>query len=752
MKKFFSFMCALAIVLSASAVPQLATKMVCNQKIEVKQSPRLEKAKLLTKSAVRAPKAKSAENLVSGTLYTVGGAFYAYGSSGWSDITSKMPSIELTVDGDNVSIAGLAYWFKENAVTGTLSGNTITIPCQLVGTDSYGDEFLVGSNDGSTVCDIVFTWDPEALTLTADTKYILESSAIDELSIYCYWSDAVFGAAAPEAPELVVLPDGATVEEYTMNFTDDEGSAGAKSINVAVVDDKVYFQGMSNYLPESWVVGTKEGNAVTFAADQYVGEYYSYTSYFFYKSAVVFNYDAEADTYSAEGEVFGVLGDAYYDGSYTNPVLSKAKAVDLDHPIEVAITELLSRKYDSSYGDVIYKLGNAASDTIFQFDIYVDESLEDVELGKTYTLADMETSASYSFVQAGESVIGFKEVSFVKTGDSDDDVRIEATVVDGANNVYHFVFTGEIVVPTPVVVPEDLVTAAYKFVGTDTYYNKEVSKFINVGFDGDEVYFPGLSDYVEDAWIKGIIATDGTVTLEPCFLGTYSTLFGESDMSFEGGSMTYDADLDQFTCAEFVTTDGTYNWDEYADILITRFTEVAATPADPSIDELKVAGTAYPNVQFTVPSVSTEGEDLNPEKLSYIFFIQKGEEVSVLELTTDLYTKLDANMTEIPYNFSDSWDIYNGRLYLTQGEEEIRTWSKLGLQSIYRGGDEEHKSNIVWFDVAAYWEAVDQEDEGEGQGLENVELTEQAQKVSVDGQLFIIRDNKIFNAIGTRVR
>ena len=43
--------------------------------------------------------------------------------------------------------------------------------------------------------------------------------------------------------------------------------------------------------------------------------------------------------------------------------------------------------------------------------------------------------------------------------------------------------------------------------------------------------------------------------------------------------------------------------------------------------------------------------------------------------------------------------------------------------------------------------AVDQ-----SEGIENVVLTDKAQKVSVDGQLFIIRDGKMFNAQGAQVR
>ena len=38
------------------------------------------------------------------------------------------------------------------------------------------------------------------------------------------------------------------------------------------------------------------------------------------------------------------------------------------------------------------------------------------------------------------------------------------------------------------------------------------------------------------------------------------------------------------------------------------------------------------------------------------------------------------------------------------------------------------------------------------QGIENVVLTEKAQKVVVDGVLYIVRDNKLYNAQGTQVR
>ena len=39
-----------------------------------------------------------------------------------------------------------------------------------------------------------------------------------------------------------------------------------------------------------------------------------------------------------------------------------------------------------------------------------------------------------------------------------------------------------------------------------------------------------------------------------------------------------------------------------------------------------------------------------------------------------------------------------------------------------------------------------------GEGIENVTLTEQAQKVMIDGVMYIVRDGKMFNVQGVQVR
>lgn len=48
-------------------------------------------------------------------------------------------------------------------------------------------------------------------------------------------------------------------------------------------------------------------------------------------------------------------------------------------------------------------------------------------------------------------------------------------------------------------------------------------------------------------------------------------------------------------------------------------------------------------------------------------------------------------MKEILYSFSDNWDIYPYCLYLNM---DFSTWKRIDIQSIYRGGGEEHPVNV----------------------------------------------------------
>ncbi len=71
--------------------------------------------------------------------------------------------------------------------------------------------------------------------------------------------------------ELVTVPEGVSSVPFIMYYSDKQGLEHSKPVNTAIDGNDVYIQGFSEYLPEAWVKGTKDGNSVTFAGNQYMG-------------------------------------------------------------------------------------------------------------------------------------------------------------------------------------------------------------------------------------------------------------------------------------------------------------------------------------------------------------------------------------------------------------------------------------------------------------------------------------------------
>ena len=185
-------------------------------------------------------------------------------------------------------------------------------------------------------------WDSNPVTATvgddnvitfSNTQWIVRrlkdySTGNIGLSPY-YLPSSTLTPSEPLTPVTPSEPAIASAEEFSMTYYSSSTDTEAKSasVKVAVDGNGVYIQGFSSYLPEAWVKGTKDGNTVTFPKMQYMGEYAGYTSFFFYGGDAVFTYDSETSTYSATGQIFGVLGEQYYDGRYFNPVLTKVVEV-----------------------------------------------------------------------------------------------------------------------------------------------------------------------------------------------------------------------------------------------------------------------------------------------------------------------------------------------------------------------------------------------------------------------------------------
>ena len=145
-----------------------------------------------------------------------------------------------------------------------------------------------------------------------------------------------------------------------------------------------------------------------------------------------------------------------------------------------------------------------------------------------------------------------------------------------------------------------------------------------------------------------------------------------------------------------------YYWSELFNgtITITKIVEKAATPVKPTIQNI---GFGYfgDYLDFAINMTDTEGNGLIPSKVAYKLWSEDelGSQSEVTLSTAD-YEKLDADLTEIPYTFSDDYDIYNNKIYLNM--QEHNSWVKVGLQTIYNGGGEKHESEITWYEIPWY--------------------------------------------------
>ena len=290
---------------------------------------------------------------------------------GYMSVNQDALAVKVAFDGDDVYMSGLAYFFPESYVKGTIKGDQIIVPSgQFLGGDDYGDEYLLGSEDGETISDIVFNYDAEGERFTSATAYIIENDASkDEISPWVTYTFAeYYKNLIPE--EVVTPPADLETEVYIFKADEivtDDGDGedlGAKAamtrkiavedvedegftfepvefeVNVGFDGDDIYVQGFApDWQPEAWVKGTVDGNAVTFDDAQYLGDYtYNTTTYtlFFHGTdwdewspkPLPFNTDADRETITIANDndclvISGGKNTLQFFSCYTNVEITK---------------------------------------------------------------------------------------------------------------------------------------------------------------------------------------------------------------------------------------------------------------------------------------------------------------------------------------------------------------------------------------------------------------------------------------------
>lgn len=283
----------------------------------------------------------------------------------------------------------------------------------------------------------------------------------------------------------------------------------------------------------------------------------------------------------------------------------------------------------------------------------------------------------------------------------------------------------------PTVMPEGLQTEQYSMLYTqsDAWTGPKVlGKIVDVAFQGNDVYVTHFSADYPETCIKGTIEGDKLVfprqlmTVnqynDAVYFGTYTStrvdtewgdFYYEHELSLDDVVFSYDAQTRSFStemdCDVNPSAIAFSGQEMFEKPQFKPFIDVPATPADPEITvfdgyEGENGYTTY--AYFSIPTSDVDGNFINPNKLYFCFYTSENQ---LYHFQRDNYVRTEESdgwayepqwadgMTEIPYNYKDEpGDFSSQNAYFRYDQLE-----RLGLQSIYRGGGEEHRSNIYFY-------------------------------------------------------
>lgn len=220
---------------------------------------------------------------------------------------------------------------------------------------------------------------------------------------------------------------------------------------------------------------------------------------------------------------------------------------------------------------------------------------------------------------------------------------------------------------------------------------------VKVAFEGDNVFIAGLSSMAPDDYVPGTIA-DGKLTIKTGYILTshplrYVRLVGAQEAGTDEfgfpqfsivPSYTFSVDADR----KSLTLEPDEAWIMESDYEISAFFSgvhnvrlfyyAGDVPAVPATPEILGWNDFDGIISFNLASADVNGSYINPEKLSYRIYLDGVQ----YKFSTDSYFGLTEDMTEIPYGFTDYYDIYsNGdfkNIYLHAPE-----WDAIEIEAVY---------------------------------------------------------------------
>lgn len=318
-----------------------------------------------------------------------------------------------------------------------------------------------------------------------------------------------------------------------------------------------------------------------------------------------------------------------------------------------------------------------------------------------------------------------------------------------SDQIYYFMqfFPGNIIskeepqLPTEVEAPDGLVTSTYALNteelefdddGNASYTDKTL--FLQMGWDGSDVYIQGLCVDLPEAWVKGSTDDAGNITLPTGqFFGTQlvESYFGDNSYNHflvgYGDNGLQDIVLTRNDDGSYATQDYVIDNEKqsvlayyhiYTNCRLALFVEKEGKPANPEITGYTFNDSyGYGRMTCNIPLQDVDGNAMNPAKVYYRLYSEIKHKAALITLSPADYEALENEMTEIPYNFTDNWDIYEGGSTIYLNMADLADFNRIGLQVVYYGGMEDpnlaparraistpaaNESEIVWHTLKAY--------------------------------------------------
>lgn len=309
-------------------------------------------------------------------------------------------------------------------------------------------------------------------------------------------------------------------------------------------------------------------------------------------------------------------------------------------------------------------------------------------------------------------------------GTTDDLSSIIGVVTDDDDPAWNYYGDAQTVLSLfdeqPVTAPEGLLTETYKLT-----YGSGATTIVNLGVSGNDLYVQGIYSKLPEAWLHGTIdgnkvtvesgqyfgmASDGTILY---WVGAqldsiYNAKWDDYDYVYNYCptlTFTYDPETRSYSADSLLIAsyaqDAVKRYATFAAPKLTPYVEVSGTPADPEITDFALPeaededDSPEGSITFFIYAKDVEGRDLNSSKLYYRLYIDDDQ---LFTLSPEIYENLDEPMSEFSYAFTEDWDFV---VNTSTGRHKIYLYQEVqrfGVQAIFRDGDEEYFSNIVYTD------------------------------------------------------